>query len=145
MASVNCVSTIACIEFPSEVSCWINLIEPVAVVNGESIEVAMKLKSEKTYDLRFLYKVGVPGADTFHLFFYTTPEAVRDVRQNGVDPTLHQITLDPLIEYAFLPPAPLPDATGIAEQEGDLRIVMPDMAAEAYYAILAMSRPMSDT
>lgn len=141
MASVECVSTIACIEFPSEVPCSIDLIEPVAVVDGESIEVAMKLKSGETYDLRFLYKVGVPGADTFHLFFYATYAAVQDVMQNGVDPMAHQVTLNPPIRYAFQPEAPLPDATGIFDREGDLRIVMPDMAADAYYAILGMSHP----
>ena len=36
--SMNCVSDIACIEFPSYIACSIDLIEPFWVVDGEQIE-----------------------------------------------------------------------------------------------------------
>lgn len=141
---MNCVSTIACIEFPSNIPCSIDLIEPFEVVDGQQIETALKLESGETYDLAFLYKVGFPAADTFHLFFYNTPEAVRDVMQNGVDPMAHQITPNPSVTYTFLRTAPVADETGIAKREGVLNIIMPEMAEEAYYAILAMSHPAQE-
>lgn len=138
---MDCVSTIACIEFPSEIPCSIDLIEPFEVVNGQRIETALKLESGETYDLKFLYKVGVPAADTFHLFFYRTPEDVQDVMRGTVAPMTHQITPDPPVEYSFLPIAPVADETGIAERQGMLNIAMSEMAVEAYYGILGMSHP----
>ena len=56
----------------------------------------------------------------------------------------HQITPNPSVTYTFLRTAPVADETGIAKREGVLNIIMPEMAEEAYYAILAMSHPAQE-
>ena len=137
---MKCVSDIACIEFPSTIPCSIDLIEPVTVINEQRIEGPLRLESGKTYALDFLYKVGFPAANMFHLFFYRTPEDVRDVMQNLVGVATRQIKPNPPVSYSFSPIAPLPDETGINEREGFLHIMMPE-TDEVYYSILAMSHP----
>ena len=134
MAEV-CVSAIACIAFPSFIPCKINLM-------GSTLQ----LKPETTYTLKFKYKVGFPAADTFHLFFYETPEDVRDiVEAAGRNIEERSVTPDPAVSVRFLPDRPRPDPTGIREQEGVLMLRTPEVPDDdpilKYYTILAMSHP----
>lgn len=138
---MNCVSDIACIEFPSRIPCRIDLKEPVIDVNGEQIETGLKLEAGMEYALNFTYKVGNPAADTFHVFFYATPQAVRDIMEKRVSPTAHQMSPDPAVAIEFIPSVPVADQTGVLEQNGVLQLGMPAMGAPKYYAILAMSHP----
>ena len=138
---MNCVSDIACIEFPSRIPCKIDLIEPFTVVDGKQIDAALILELGNTYEFDFTYQVGFPKANQFHVFFYSTPEAVRDVIERKVSPTEHQITPSPAIGVSFTPSEPVEDPTGIVERNGVLQLIMPSMGDENYYAILAMSHP----
>ena len=140
MAEV-CVSTIECIEFPSAIPCSIDLIEPYILVDGQRVDTPLRFEAGERYLLTFLYKVGFPAANMFHMLFYRTAEAVQQVALGEVNPMTHQITPNPPILYAFQPLTPVAEATGILEQAGVINLTMPDMADDIYYGILAMSHP----
>lgn len=130
---MECVSDIECIEFPSEVPCHIDLVEPVVVVNGQRVEGPLKMDwaepgtERVTYDLALKYKVGVPAAVAFHLFFYRSAEDVRDSMVQGADPRTLQIPIpEHLMNIAFTPTLPQADPTGFWEQEGSVRIELPE-------------------